>query len=90
MSAAVETINLSHHPASLPVHVALYQDVQNAAFLRQQLITGNADFEYAFIDASMVGHRRLRLDSRNGDVSNMEYTDTVKNSCTFCRFPGCK
>ena len=57
MSAALETINLSHHPASLPIHVALYRDVQNAAFLRQQLITGNADFEYALIDASMVGHR---------------------------------
>ena len=63
MSATLETINLSHHPASLPIHVALYRDVQNAAFLRQQLITGKADFEYAFIDASMVGHRRLRLDS---------------------------
>ena len=63
MSATLETINLSHHPASLPIRMALFRDVQNAAFLRQQLITGKADFEYAFIDASMVGHRRLRLDS---------------------------
>jgi EKC/KEOPS complex subunit CGI121/TPRKB len=36
------------------VYVALYRDVQNAAFLRQQLLSGNKEFEYAFIDASMV------------------------------------
>ncbi|KAH8423215.1 EKC/KEOPS complex subunit CGI121/TPRKB [Aspergillus melleus] len=54
MSASLETINLSHLPSSLPVHVALYRDLKNAPFLRQQLISGNAEFEYAFIDASMV------------------------------------
>lgn len=55
MSAAVETINLPHLPSNLFVHAALYRNIQNAAFLRQQLLAGNADFEYAFIDASMVG-----------------------------------
>ncbi|KAB8270767.1 kinase binding protein CGI-121-domain-containing protein [Aspergillus minisclerotigenes] len=54
MSSTLETINLPHLPSSLPVHVALYRDIENAPFLRQQLISGNADFEYAFIDASMV------------------------------------
>lgn len=53
-SSFVETIELAHLPPSMPVHVALYRDVKNAASLRQQLISGNADFEYAFIDASMV------------------------------------
>lgn len=53
MASMLETIRLPHLP-SLPVHVALYRDVQNAPFLRQQLISGNSDFEYAFIDASMV------------------------------------
>lgn len=52
--SALETINLSHLPTSLPIHVALYQDVKNAPFLRQQLISGNSDFEYALIDASMI------------------------------------
>lgn len=56
MSSTLETINLPHLPSSLPVHVALYRDIENAPFLRQQLISGNADFEYAFIDASMVWH----------------------------------
>jgi len=41
-------------PPDLALHVALYRDVQNATFLKQQLLAGNVDFEYAFIDASMV------------------------------------
>ena len=41
-------------PPDLALHVALYRDVKNAAFLKQQLLDGNTDFEYAFIDASMV------------------------------------
>ncbi|KAL5361929.1 EKC/KEOPS complex subunit cgi121 [Aspergillus floccosus] len=59
MSSTLETLNLPHVP--LPVHVALYRDVQNAPFLRQQLISGNAGFEYAFIDASMVLSRSHAL-----------------------------
>ncbi|RAH52755.1 CGI-121-domain-containing protein [Aspergillus piperis CBS 112811] len=55
MSAPLlETIQLSHLPPSMPVHVALYRDVQNAPYLRQQLMSANAEFEYAFIDASTV------------------------------------
>src|SRR3989440_61570 len=50
----VKTIHLSHMPPDLALHVALYRDVQNATFLKQQLLAGNVDFEYAFIDASMV------------------------------------
>lgn len=53
MASSLETINVPHLP-SLPVHVALYRDVQNAAFLKGQLLAGNAEFEYALIDASMV------------------------------------
>lgn len=50
----LEEIRLSHLPPSLSLYIGLYQSVQNAAFLRQQLLTGNTDFEYALIDASMV------------------------------------
>jgi len=32
----------------------MYTDVENASFLREQLLAGNAEFEYAFIDASMI------------------------------------
>ncbi|CAG7921423.1 unnamed protein product [Penicillium olsonii] len=53
MASSLETINLPHLP-SLPIHVAVYRDVQNAAFLKSQLLAGQPEYEYAFIDASMV------------------------------------
>ncbi|KAJ5988789.1 hypothetical protein N7481_003999 [Penicillium waksmanii] len=57
MASCLETLDIPHLPKSLSVYVALYRDVQNAAFLRQQLLSGNKEFEYAFIDASMVFSR---------------------------------
>ncbi|KAK2790324.1 hypothetical protein FQN52_005592 [Onygenales sp. PD_12] len=50
----LKTIQLAHVPPTQPVHVALYRDLQNAQFLREQLLTGNTEFEYAFIDASTI------------------------------------
>lgn len=50
----LQTIQLSHMPPGMVLYVTMYRDVKNAAFLRQQLLDGNADFEYAFIDASMI------------------------------------
>lgn len=47
-------IYLAHTPPGLAIFAALFTDVKNAPFLRQQLVAGNTDFEYAFIDASMV------------------------------------
>ncbi|KAL4935159.1 hypothetical protein BDV06DRAFT_135620 [Aspergillus oleicola] len=61
MSSSLETIHLPHLPSSLEVHAALYKDVQNSPYLRQQLLAGNADFEYALIDASMVLSRAHAL-----------------------------
>lgn len=51
--ALVETITLPHLP-STPIYACLFRDVQNASFLRQQLLDGNSDFEYAFLDAATV------------------------------------
>ncbi len=51
--ASVQTFVLPHYP-SYPVHVALFKDVSNAAFLRSQLLEANPDFDYAFLDATMV------------------------------------
>ena len=50
----VQSLTLAHLPPDLAVHVALYTDVQNAPFLRDQLLRGNPDHEYALIDASVV------------------------------------
>lgn len=51
---ALETVHLEHLPAGYTVHIALYRDIKNAAFLHQQLLAGNTSFEYALIDASIV------------------------------------
>lgn len=48
----MEVIQLPHLPYLL--HVSLFKNVQNAKFLRQQLLEGNTDFEYAFLDASCL------------------------------------
>ncbi|CAD6505243.1 BgTH12-00735 [Blumeria graminis f. sp. triticale] len=50
----LQTITLSHTPSSHSVHVALYRNVKNSAFLEQQLLGGNSDYEYAFIDARVI------------------------------------
>jgi len=42
------------HLQDYPIFIALYRDVQNADLLRQQLLDGNTDFEYAFLDATRV------------------------------------
>ncbi|KAI0006600.1 CGI121 protein [Xylariaceae sp. FL0662B] len=50
----LETIQLEHLPPTHTVHIGVFRDISNAAFLHQQLLSRNADFEYAFIDASLV------------------------------------
>lgn len=54
--ALLQTLQLPHVPPSLTLHLALYHELQNAAFLQRQLLEGKNDFEYAFIDASTVGN----------------------------------
>ncbi|KAH0562846.1 hypothetical protein GP486_002533 [Trichoglossum hirsutum] len=51
---AVLSVNLEHTPLDLPIHIALFRNVENSAFLKQQLLDCNEEFEYAFIDASVV------------------------------------
>ncbi|KAK6434958.1 hypothetical protein LTR95_008857 [Oleoguttula sp. CCFEE 5521] len=53
----MESITVSHLPA-YTLHVGLYKNVENATFLRQQLLDGNTDFQYAFADATMVASRQ--------------------------------
>ncbi|RWA09113.1 hypothetical protein EKO27_g5994 [Xylaria grammica] len=56
-SPILETLQLEHVPGTHSVHIAVFRDVENAAFLHQQLLARNADFEYAFIDASVITSR---------------------------------
>ncbi len=57
----LQTFHLSHLPPSLAVHVALFRDLRNASYLRQQLLNGKSEFEYALIDASVVSKLSLCL-----------------------------
>lgn len=50
----LEVVKLEHLPDNYTVHIALFRDVKNAAFLHEQLLSRNSDFEYTFIDASVV------------------------------------
>ncbi|KUJ24562.1 CGI-121-domain-containing protein [Mollisia scopiformis] len=52
--ALLQTVQLEHLPQSHSIHIALYRNLQNAAFLQQQLLEGNTDYEYALIDASVI------------------------------------
>lgn len=52
-AAEVKVVVLPFLP-DYQLHIGLFKDVQNAPHLRQQLLAGNADFEYAFIDATSI------------------------------------
>ncbi|KAI9684153.1 MAG: hypothetical protein M1829_003423 [Trizodia sp. TS-e1964] len=51
---AVQTFHLEHLPDHVLVYIELFRNVENATFLREQLLIGNGEFEYAFIDASVI------------------------------------
>ncbi|CCX07064.1 kinase binding protein CGI-121-domain-containing protein [Pyronema domesticum] len=51
---AIHTIQLQNIPVAHEVHIVSFKDVENASFLREQLLGGNAEFEYAFVDASTI------------------------------------
>jgi EKC/KEOPS complex subunit CGI121/TPRKB len=51
--AQVRTFSVPHYP-TYPVQVGLFANVRNSAFLRRQLLEANAEFDYAFLDATMV------------------------------------
>ena len=49
----MEIVKLPHFEEYTLV-VGLFTNVANALFLRRQLLEGNTDFEYAFMDGGMV------------------------------------
>lgn len=83
----VETLVLPHLPSS-PIHVALFKQVENAPFLRQQLLDGNPLFEYAFLDATSVRLPSLplvrpscRLSGPLPDAVSHSSRDTPSTKC---------
>ncbi|KAH6695465.1 kinase binding protein CGI-121-domain-containing protein [Plectosphaerella plurivora] len=73
----VESVLLDLVPADHQVHVALFRNVQNSAFLHTQLLARNTDFEYAFIDASVVVSRTQILAAAFKALS-AKLSDTLK------------
>ncbi|KAL6859741.1 hypothetical protein ACO1O0_003765 [Amphichorda felina] len=54
---SLEIVVLDHLPAAYTVHIALFRNVRNAAFLHSQLLARNPDFEYGLVDASIIASR---------------------------------
>ncbi|RFU32709.1 hypothetical protein B7463_g3611, partial [Scytalidium lignicola] len=61
MSGLLQSFNLEHLPLSHTIHIALFKNVKNSAFLHQQLLAGNTEFEYAFLDASLIAESFRRF-----------------------------
>jgi hypothetical protein len=75
--AAIRTFVLPHYP-DYPIQVALFKDVTNAAFLRSQLLEANPDFDYAFVDATMV--RIIQFPSRSNVFAQSSRLDILSAS----------
>lgn len=66
----METITLPHLP-DYPLRVCLFTNVRNASFLRQQLLEGNNEFEYAFLEAAALLSRTQVLDACFRAINDM-------------------
>ncbi|KAI5299172.1 hypothetical protein KEM55_002493 [Ascosphaera atra] len=75
----------------MPVHVAFYRDLTNAPFLRQQLLAGNPDFEYAMIDATSVLSREHLLSAvfkaMNDYLNNRLKSNNLHSEIVFSMSP---
>ena len=67
----MESITLPHL-LQHPLRVCLFKNVKNAPFLRRQLLEGNAEFEYAFLDARVLLTRKHVLGACFRAISDMQ------------------
>ena len=64
LSQEVGTTFCLSHMTSHILYAALFVNVKNSAFLRQQLMSANADYEYTFLDATSVSRAVLDVWAR--------------------------
>ncbi|KAK5630444.1 hypothetical protein RRF57_006159 [Xylaria bambusicola] len=76
-TSLLETLQLEHVPSTHSVHIAVFRGVENAAFLHQQLLARNADFEYALIDAAVITSR-LQVLSAAFKAITLQVAGTLK------------
>lgn len=50
----VQQVHLAHLPSDIAIYATIFRDVENSGYLREQLLAGNTDFEYAFVDATLL------------------------------------
>lgn len=53
-TAHVMSIQLAHLPPTISIYASLHTSVTNASHIRTQLLSSNADYDFAFIDASAI------------------------------------
>lgn len=86
----MESVSLPHIPGS-GIVIGLFRDVSNAGFLRQQLLDGNAEFEYAFLDTALIASRQHVLAAcfralHDHQQQRMK-TRNVHSEIVFCMSP---
>ena len=78
-------------PPDLTLFATYYTNVENATFLREQLLAGNSDFEYAFIDAAMVVSRKQVLAAvfraMNDHLNDRLKSRNIHSEIVFCLSP---
>ncbi|KFY03244.1 hypothetical protein O988_01621 [Pseudogymnoascus sp. VKM F-3808] len=88
---SLTTIPIDHLPPGHAVHIALFHSVANAAFLHEQLLAGNTDFEYALIDASVIVSKVQILAAAfraiNDNLEGRLRTRNVHSEIVFCLSP---
>ncbi|KAA8892945.1 protein cgi121 [Sphaerosporella brunnea] len=89
---SLQTLHLEHIPQPHAVHIFAFKDVSNASYLREQLLAGNSDFEYAFIDASALVSTAHALAAVHQAVHNLLVkqklrTRNVHSEIVFCLSP---
>lgn len=86
-----EEIQLAHLPPELKLYVTCYIDVENAAYLRQQLLSANQEFNYAFLDVSSILSRRHVLAAcfraLNDQMHDRLKSNNVQSEIVFCLNP---
>ncbi|KAF1816182.1 CGI-121-domain-containing protein [Eremomyces bilateralis CBS 781.70] len=86
----IQTIYLPHLPAN-PIHIFLFENVKNAAFLREQLMAGNMEFEYTFLDSTMILSLHHVLAAMFRAVNDLKHnrirTKNVHSEAVFCLSP---
>jgi len=85
----LESLNLEHLPSSHTIYIALFRNVKNAAFLHQQLLAGNTDFEYAFIDASVVSPPLMLPLANPSKILQNHVIENIHSQFTDCITPSC-